>query len=125
MLRAAVPLAILAGCQTLTMLTGGIDLSVGAVASMTGFVVATLVGGPGLGVAILVALSPPAWSASSPASASASSGSTPDHDPGDGTGRPRSRQRLAAADGADRRRRLAEMRTLGRIGCSGSSPTAS
>ena len=30
-LRAAVPLAILAGCQTLTMLTGGIDLSVGAV----------------------------------------------------------------------------------------------
>ena len=28
--RAAVPLAILAGCQTLTMLTGGIDLSVGA-----------------------------------------------------------------------------------------------
>jgi len=56
MLRAAVPLAILAGCQTMTMLTGGIDLSVGAVASMSGFVVATLVGGPGLGVAILVAL---------------------------------------------------------------------
>lgn len=56
MLRAAVPLAILAGCQTMTMLTGGIDLSVGAVASMSGFVVATLVGGPGLGVAIVVAL---------------------------------------------------------------------
>jgi ribose transport system permease protein len=56
MLRAAVPLAILAGCQTLTMLTGGIDLSVGAVASMSGFVVATLVGGPGTGVAIIVAL---------------------------------------------------------------------
>jgi ribose transport system permease protein len=55
-LRAAVPLAILACCQTLTMLTGGIDLSVGAVASMSGFVVATLVGGPGLAVAILVAL---------------------------------------------------------------------
>jgi ribose transport system permease protein len=55
-LRAAVPLAILAGCQTLTMLTGGIDLSVGAVASMAGFVVATLVGGQGLVVAILVAL---------------------------------------------------------------------
>lgn len=54
--RAAVPLAILAACQTMTMLTGGIDLSVGAMASMTGFVVATLVGGPGLGVAILVAL---------------------------------------------------------------------
>ena len=43
-LRAAVPLAILAGCQTLTMLTGGIDLSVGAVASMAGFVVASFVG---------------------------------------------------------------------------------
>jgi ribose transport system permease protein len=55
-LRASVPLAILAGCQTLTMLTGGIDLSVGAVASMSGFLVATLVGGPGLGVAIVVAL---------------------------------------------------------------------
>lgn len=55
-MRAAVPLAILAGAQTLAMLTGGIDLSVGAVASMSGFVVATLVGGPGLGVAILVAL---------------------------------------------------------------------
>jgi ribose transport system permease protein len=56
LLRAAVPLAILAGCQTLTMLTGGIDLSVGAVASMAGFVVATLVGGQGLAVALLVAL---------------------------------------------------------------------
>jgi ribose transport system permease protein len=56
LLRTAVPLAILAGAQTLAMLTGGIDLSVGAVASMSGFVVATLVGGPGLGVAILVAL---------------------------------------------------------------------
>ena len=55
-LRAAIPLAILAGCQTLTMLTGGIDLSVGAVASMSGFVVATLVGGPGLAAGILVAL---------------------------------------------------------------------
>ena len=55
-MRTAVPLAILAGAQTLAMLTGGIDLSVGAVASMSGFVVATLVGGPGLGVGILVAL---------------------------------------------------------------------
>lgn len=55
-LRAAVPLAILAGCQTLTMLTGGIDLSVGAVASMSGFVVATLVSGPGTPAGIVVAL---------------------------------------------------------------------
>jgi ribose transport system permease protein len=49
-------LAILAGCQTLTMLTGGIDLSVGAVASMAGFVVASLVNGPGLLVGLAVAL---------------------------------------------------------------------
>jgi ribose transport system permease protein len=56
-LRTAVPLAILAGCQTLTMLTGGIDLSVGAVASMAGFVTATLVHGPGgVPVAIAVAI---------------------------------------------------------------------
>ncbi|HSW42390.1 MAG TPA: ABC transporter permease [Patescibacteria group bacterium] len=55
-LRAAVPLAILAACQTLTMLTGGIDLSVGAVASMAGFVVATLVTGPGTPIGIVVAL---------------------------------------------------------------------
>lgn len=54
--RAAIPLAILAACQTLTFLTGGIDLSVGAVASMSGFVVATLVGPQGLVVAIVVAL---------------------------------------------------------------------
>lgn len=55
-LRTAVPLAILAGAQTLAMLTGGIDLSVGAVASMSGFVVATLVGGPGLAIGMAVAL---------------------------------------------------------------------
>ncbi len=56
MVRAAIPLAILAGCQTITMLTAGIDLSVGAVASMTGFLVATLVGDYGLVVAMLIAL---------------------------------------------------------------------
>ena len=55
-LRAAVPLAILGACQTLTMLTGGIDLSVGAVASMAGFVTATLVQGPG-GVPVAIAIS--------------------------------------------------------------------
>jgi ribose transport system permease protein len=54
--RAAVPLAILAGCQTLAMLTGGIDLSVGAIASASGFVVATLVGTMGLPAAILIVL---------------------------------------------------------------------
>jgi len=55
MVRAAVPLSILAACQTLAMLTGGIDLSVGAVASMSGFVVATFVSSPGgwpLGIAV-------------------------------------------------------------------------
>jgi ribose transport system permease protein len=56
MVRGAVPLAILAACQTLTMLTGGIDLSVGAIASMSGFLVATLVGDQGLPLAILIAL---------------------------------------------------------------------
>lgn len=55
-LRTSVPLAILAACQTLTMLTGGIDLSVGAVASMSGFVVASVVGTEGLPVAIAIAL---------------------------------------------------------------------
>ena len=45
--RQAAVLAILAGCQTLTMLTGGIDLSVGYVASMAGFVTATFVHQPG------------------------------------------------------------------------------
>jgi ribose transport system permease protein len=56
MIRGAIPLAILAGCQTMTMLTAGIDLSVGAVASMSGFLVATLVADTGLPLAILIAL---------------------------------------------------------------------
>ena len=42
----AIPLAMLAGCQTMTMLTGGIDLSVGTVATMSAFIVATQVGRP-------------------------------------------------------------------------------
>ena len=54
--RTAIPLAILAGCQVITMLTGGIDLSVGAVASMSGFVVASLVGDFGLWPSVAVAL---------------------------------------------------------------------
>ena len=56
-LRAAIPLAILAGCQTLAMLTGGIDLSVGAVASLVGFLVAALLPGIGTPAALLVAFS--------------------------------------------------------------------
>lgn len=39
----AIPLAILAGAQTMTMITGGIDLSVGIVATMASFVMATQV----------------------------------------------------------------------------------
>lgn len=42
-IKFAVPLAILAGAQTMTMITGGIDLSVGVVATMTAFVMATQV----------------------------------------------------------------------------------
>ena len=37
----AIPLALLAGAQTMVMLTGGIDLSVGTAATMAGFIVAT------------------------------------------------------------------------------------
>lgn len=54
--RSAIPLAILAACQTISMLTGGIDLSVAAIASMTGFLVATLLGSVGLPAAIVIAL---------------------------------------------------------------------
>lgn len=56
-MRTAIPLAILAGCQTLAMLTGGIDLSVTATASMAGFVAASLYTGPNsLFIAVVVAL---------------------------------------------------------------------
>jgi ribose transport system permease protein len=55
-IRNAVPLAILAACQTLTMLTAGIDLSVGAVASMAAYFMATQVPSQGPVVAIVIAL---------------------------------------------------------------------
>jgi ribose transport system permease protein len=55
-LRSAIPLAILAACQNLAMLTGGIDLSVGAIASMAAFLMATLASGQGPVIAIAVAL---------------------------------------------------------------------
>lgn len=54
----AIPLAILAGCQTMTMLTGGIDLSVGTVATMSAFIVATQAVNLGPAAAIAVALLP-------------------------------------------------------------------
>jgi ribose transport system permease protein len=59
-LKIAIPLAMLAACQTLTMLTGGIDLSAGTVATITGFVAATLspiFGVPtAIGIALAIAL---------------------------------------------------------------------
>jgi ribose transport system permease protein len=59
-LRFAIPLAIIAACQTLTMLTGGIDLSVAVVASMTAYVMATNVSDVGWLAASLLALLPAA-----------------------------------------------------------------
>jgi len=53
-IRAAIPLAILAACQTLTMLTGGIDLSVGMVASAAAYIMATQSAQLGAGPAILL-----------------------------------------------------------------------
>ncbi|HEV7255789.1 MAG TPA: ABC transporter permease [Mesorhizobium sp.] len=54
----AIPLALLAGCQTMTMLTGGIDLSVGTVATMAAFFVATQAVDNPTAVAIVIALVP-------------------------------------------------------------------
>ncbi len=54
----AIPLAILAAAQTLTMITGGIDLSVGFVATMVAFVMASLVPQMDLLLAIPLALVP-------------------------------------------------------------------
>jgi ribose transport system permease protein len=59
-IKFAIPLAIVAACQTLTMLTGGIDLSVGIVATMSAFVMATQVTTHDPTFAILVALVPAA-----------------------------------------------------------------
>ena len=56
-IKVAIPLAMLAACQTLTMLTGGIDLSAGTVATITAYVMATLVPHLGVPAAVLIALS--------------------------------------------------------------------
>lgn len=55
-IRFATPLAILAACQTITMLTGGIDLSAATIASMSAYVMATQATLQGDGVAIIIAL---------------------------------------------------------------------
>jgi len=58
-IKFAIPLAMLAACQTLTMLTGGIDLSVGVAATISAFVAASQLTFLGPTGAILVALVPP------------------------------------------------------------------
>lgn len=57
-IKFAIPLAILASCQTLTMLTGGIDLSVGIVATVSAFVMATQVTTYDPAIAITISLVP-------------------------------------------------------------------
>lgn len=55
-IKFAIPLAMLAACQTLTMLTGGIDLSAGTVATIAAFVTATLAPQFGVPAAMLIAV---------------------------------------------------------------------
>ncbi len=57
-IKFAIPLAMIAACQTLTMYTGGIDLSAAAVATITSFVVATQAPLVGVPLALLIALVP-------------------------------------------------------------------
>lgn len=57
-IRFSIPLAMLAACQTLTMLTGGIDLSAGIVATVSAFVVASLTPLVGAPAAVVLALVP-------------------------------------------------------------------
>ena len=56
-IKFSIPLAMIAACQTLTMLTGGIDLSAGTVATITAFVTATLSPIYGVPVALMIGLS--------------------------------------------------------------------
>lgn len=55
-IKFAIPLAMLAACQTATMLTGGIDLSAGTVATIAAFVTATMAPQLGVPAAIVLAL---------------------------------------------------------------------
>ena len=54
----AIPLAMLAACQTLTMYTGGIDLSAAVVGTIVAFVMATQTPLVGVGPALLLAMIP-------------------------------------------------------------------
>ncbi|MEX0970350.1 MAG: ABC transporter permease [Paracoccaceae bacterium] len=57
-IKFAIPLAMLAACQTMTMLTGGIDLSAAVAATISAFVMATQVQLVGVPMAILLGLIP-------------------------------------------------------------------
>tara|TARA_R110000850_G_scaffold14194_5_gene45574 strand:- start:243 stop:1217 length:975 start_codon:yes stop_codon:yes gene_type:complete len=57
-IKFAIPLAMLAACQTMTMLTGGIDLSAAVAATISAFVMATQVPVVGVPLAILIGLLP-------------------------------------------------------------------
>jgi ribose transport system permease protein len=57
-IKFATPLAILAGCQTLTMLTGGIDLSVTMAATLAAFITATQAPLHDPAIAMLISLVP-------------------------------------------------------------------
>ena len=56
LIKFAIPLAMLAACQVLTMLTAGIDLSAGIVATVAAFVCATLSSIWGIAPATIIAL---------------------------------------------------------------------
>jgi ribose transport system permease protein len=56
LIKFAIPLAMLAACQVLTMLTAGIDLSVGVVATVSAFVCATLSSIWGVTPAVTIAI---------------------------------------------------------------------
>jgi ribose transport system permease protein len=56
LIKFAIPLAMLAACQVLTMLTAGIDLSVGVVATVSAFICATLSSIWGVPQAVMMAL---------------------------------------------------------------------
>ena len=56
LIKFAIPLAMLAACQVLTMLTAGIDLSAGIVATVAAFVCATLSSIWGVTPAVLIAI---------------------------------------------------------------------
>lgn len=57
-IKFAIPLSMLAACQTLTMLTGGIDLSAAVAATISAFVMATQVPIMGVPLAICIGLIP-------------------------------------------------------------------